>query len=236
MKFLKFKFCFKKIQRLQYQMASAAQRAKFEARWDVPPRAPAPFGPWPALQQAVSREETKMANFRRPSGFPLHKAARQGFTELVDSLIENGADVESKGEDGTTALHSAANGAVALLLLQRGADVSSTDANGLTALHWAALRLKPDVVQVLIEHRANADAKDQAGGIPWDWVNLNSTQDSTPHAHLQAVSVLNMLNAEKKNATLKSVAFAMGHHERLGAGSLVERLEPDVVRMVLELV
>ena len=170
---------------------------------------------------------------------PLHIAARQGFTGLVEMLIENGADVESKEKDGTTALHSAANGAGALLLLQRGADVFSTDANGLTALHWAALRKKPDVVQVLIEHRADASAKDNGGGTPGDWVTLDSTQYSAPHAHVQAVSALSMLTAEKmrrKNATLKSVAFAMGHYARLGAGSLVAWLEPEVVRMVLELV
>jgi len=34
----------------------------------------------------------------------------------------------------------------------------------------------------------------------------------------------------------KCVAFAMGHHERLGAGSRVHGLEPEVVRMVLEAV
>ena len=32
----------------------------------------------------------------------------------------------------------------------------------------------------------------------------------------------------------KCVAFAMGHHERLGVGSLVEGLDPGVLRMVLE--
>jgi hypothetical protein len=34
----------------------------------------------------------------------------------------------------------------------------------------------------------------------------------------------------------KSVAFAMGHHKRLGVDSLMARLDPEVMRMVLELV
>ena len=33
----------------------------------------------------------------------------------------------------------------------------------------------------------------------------------------------------------RSLAFAMGHQERLGAASWVQRLDPEVVRMVLDL-
>ena len=35
---------------------------------------------------------------------------------------------------------------------------------------------------------------------------------------------------------VRSVAFAMGLHERLGAKSLVRPLQPEVLRMVLHLV
>ena len=41
-----------------------------------------------------------------------------------------------------------------------------------------------------------------------------------------------LLAAERE----RSVAFAMGHQERLGAASLVRGLKPEVLRMVLELV
>mmetsp|Transcript_64560 Transcript_64560/g.154012 ORF Transcript_64560/g.154012 Transcript_64560/m.154012 type:complete len:113 (+) Transcript_64560:12-350(+) len=41
-------------------------------------------------------------------------------------------------------------------------------------------------------------------------------------------------DAERARMLPRNVAFAMGHHERLGAASLVRGLEPEVLRMVLD--
>jgi hypothetical protein len=50
--------------------------------------------------------------------------------------------------------------------------------------------------------------------------------------HLRIVAMLKAKVEATRRA--KCVAFAMGHHPRLGAGSWVQRLDPEVVRMVLE--
>ena len=42
--------------------------------------------------------------------------------------------------------------------------------------------------------------------------------------------------AEKKARRLRSIALAMGLQERLGAASVVRGLEPELLRMVVELV
>ena len=52
---------------------------------------------------------------------------------------------------------------------------------------------------------------------------------ATVAGHLQIAA---MLKAEGVHRA-QCVAFAMGHHERLGSGTLVQELDAGVVRMVL---
>ena len=150
----------------------------------------------------------------------------QGHVELVQFLLEKGANVSAIFPNrGFSLLELAAhhgNEAVALLLLQHGADVSERDNNGLTALHTAAFIGRDAVVQVLIEHRANVSAEDINGRTPQDL--------ATSRGHIQVVGMLKAAAVTRA----KCVAFAMGHHKRLGMGSRVEGLDPEVLRMVLE--
>ena len=54
----------------------------------------------------------------------------------------------------------------------------------------------------------------------------------------QVLKLLRAAATERARATKRAqcIAFAMGLRERLGAGSLVRALDPEVVRMVLDLV
>jgi len=108
------------------------------------------------------------------------------------------------------------------VLLQHRADVSATTNWGATALLIAALRGNDELVRVLIEHRANVAATNNAGATPEDL--------ATHHSHHQIAA---MLKAEAASRA-KCVAFVMGHHARLGAGSRVRWLDLEVVRMVVE--
>jgi hypothetical protein len=88
------------------------------------------------------------------------------------------------------------------------------------------------MVRVLLQYGANGEAKDNGGDTPEDYatayiININTTHSQS---HLQIVA---MLQAEAVTRA-KCVAFAMGHHERLGVGSRMEALDPEVVRKVLE--
>jgi hypothetical protein len=71
---------------------------------------------------------------------PLHVAAAYGHLDTAEFLINHGADINAKNEDGWTPLHVAVfNGHLALvkLLLEKGADPSVRDNEQKTALEVA---------------------------------------------------------------------------------------------------
>ena len=71
---------------------------------------------------------------------PLHCAAWKGHPQLVEYLLDVGADINDHNENGhwgTTPLHAAAHGnqkKVAEVLLSRGADVNAGNLSGKTPL------------------------------------------------------------------------------------------------------
>ena len=73
---------------------------------------------------------------------PLHFAVENSDCEVVEQLLERGADVNVREKTGNTPLHFAAIGnasEVAELLLYRGADVKVQDIVGNTPLHKSDL-------------------------------------------------------------------------------------------------
>ncbi|GBM77457.1 Ankyrin-3 [Araneus ventricosus] len=81
-------------------------------------------------------------NFKSSSHFvPLHYAARGGHADVVQFLINKGAEINARNLQGNTPLHIAAekgHNAVVAILLQYGADINAANLNGLTALSFAA--------------------------------------------------------------------------------------------------
>ena len=70
---------------------------------------------------------------------PLHTAI--GHIEIIRLLLQNGAEVNVKSNDGYTPLHYAAiRGHVEILhlLVENGADIEAQDSIGWRALHYAA--------------------------------------------------------------------------------------------------
>lgn len=123
---------------------------------------------------------------------PLLRAAYGGDLEMMNLLLEHGAEVNLPNIDGVTPFGAAAatggtrtgkkTEEVAMqtmrILLEHGADVNERGRGGLTPLHTAARGDRLELAQMLIEHGADVAAKDARGLTPLDHVTGKADSQS----------------------------------------------------------
>ncbi|KAI0544071.1 hypothetical protein F4679DRAFT_577122 [Xylaria curta] len=135
------------------------------------------------------REAVKALIRLRANLTPLSWAAEKGYLQVMQLLIEKGADIESRdrrdSSGWTPLLWAARNGNLEIvqLLIEHGANVESKDDYNQTPLSgahidlkdkhtrtpilWAAEEGHQEIMQLLIENGANVDSKDRS-----DWTPL----------------------------------------------------------------
>ncbi|XP_077206427.1 poly [ADP-ribose] polymerase tankyrase-2 isoform X2 [Paroedura picta] len=89
---------------------------------------------------------------------PLHFAAGFGRRDVVEYLLQSGANVHARDDGGLIPLHNACSfghAEVVNLLLRHGADPNARDNWNYTPLHEAAIKGKIDVCIVLLQHGAD---------------------------------------------------------------------------------
>ena len=102
--------------------------------------------------------------------------------DIVQALLEGGADINARDADGKVPLHRAVksswskagdsvregwNPAVCKLLAEKGADIDARDDMGKTPLHIAVEEPRlPDLLKVLIDAGASLETKDRNGYTP----------------------------------------------------------------------
>jgi uncharacterized protein len=124
---------------------------------------------WNALDTAIllirSGADVNMANDLRMT--PLSEACTNGSAALVDLLLKSGANPSTSIATGVPPIMTCArtgNAEAVRRLIAGGVDLNAKEpAQGQTALMWAAAEHHPDVVRVLIEAKANANARTKNG-------------------------------------------------------------------------
>ena len=109
---------------------------------------------------------------------PLHQAVIQGDKKAVQSLLQEGAKVDSKDQKENTPLHHAAlhnHTDIIKLLLAKGAYIHTRDHLGRTPLHKAATHGQLESVRMLIDHGAKVNKVGHAGHTPL-WCAVSTGQ------------------------------------------------------------
>ena len=108
------------------------------------------------VKEIIERDPNQI-NVQDSEGFtPLHLASGKGHIEIVEFLLNHGADIELEILNGETTLMLAARYArygqyeTIKTLLEHGAKVNHKDENGRTALHNAAMYSGEKVMNLLI--------------------------------------------------------------------------------------
>ncbi|KAJ8397112.1 hypothetical protein AAFF_G00009660 [Aldrovandia affinis] len=97
---------------------------------------------------------------------PLHFAAGFGRKDVVEHLLQTGANVHARDDGGLIPLHNACSfghAEVVSLLLCQGADPNARDNWNYTPLHEAAIKGKIDVCIVLLQHGADPTIRNTDG-------------------------------------------------------------------------
>ena len=138
-------------------------------------------------------------------------AADNGQVELVQSLLESGADAHLKDDEGCTALYKATqkgHTAIVDLLLAHGADPNIQDNDGFAPLHLASESGQNDIVKLLLQHHANPNLTNTSDLTP---INLAAAQDHCEILEMLMTRAHVDLNSPDKNgSTLLAHAVAHG--------------------------
>jgi len=155
------------------------------------------------------------AFFLKPIGYyvyvgatALHVASAAHRTDIVQMLIDLGADVRARNRRGAEPLHAAAIGrpgdssfdpkaqaATIASLIAAGADPNATDISGVTALHRAVRTRSAAAVKTLINHGADVARKTKNGSTALRLATLTTGRSGSgsPEAKAQQQRILAVL-------------------------------------------
>ncbi|RSL88727.1 hypothetical protein CEP52_015119 [Fusarium oligoseptatum] len=105
----------------------------------------------------------------------LHIAIKQGYSSIVATLVDHGADIDARVHSWTPLLLAAKHGwfQIPEYLIKKEADVNAADYHRRTALHWAAHHSDERLAELLLRRGADVNAKDRWGKTALQWAVAN---------------------------------------------------------------
>jgi len=120
--------------------------------------------------QAIVADNPDQVNEKDPgNNTPLHLAAIGGNKDIVEFLIESGADINMGDNENSPPVVNAALGGhfeIVKLMLDKGASPTLADDNDMTPLHFAAMGGDTRIIELLLARGADVDAGNRNGLTP----------------------------------------------------------------------
>ena len=137
---------------------------------------------------------------------PLHRAVQSGSEQVVAQLLDEGANVDARDDDGgETALNWACwlnYPAIAKLLLLHGADTSIRNRRSMAPLHLAAMKGESEIVDMLLKAGADPMVRNKWRETPLHWAS-SDVGDDTETARNGRKAVVRLLLAAGADSNAK---------------------------------
>ena len=142
----------------------------------------------------------------------LHFAAAAYSSQMIQALIESGADLRARNRLGEEPLHSAATGnpdsarwnpaaqvEAISALIKAGADPNAVNKLGVAPLHKAVRTRCAEAVQSLLAHGADPAQRNGRGSDPMLLAQFNTGRggSGSPHAKAQQLEIIRLLEEKR---------------------------------------
>jgi ankyrin repeat protein len=118
-------------------------------------------------------------NHKAILGFtPLSFASQKGYLDIVNTLIANGADLNTKTDKLNMPLHLAAeNGypGIVNILIEKQLDVNAENSDQVRPLYYVCMNGHPEIARTLVAHGSDINAGSSAVGTHDKRVDTNIT-------------------------------------------------------------